>query len=218
MIANVEPVAHVHAVPIDGDGFAAQDALNDDGDELFGELIRAVVVRAVRDECRQPVGVIVGTNKQVACGLASGVGRVRRVGRGLGEESFRAERTEDFIRADVQESVRGSRFAVHGLPGIAASLEEMEGAVDVGGDEVAGASDATIDMAFGSEVHDMRDFMLTDDAKDFVLIPQIDFFEHVTRMNAMDAIKVFKMPRVGEAVEIDELCNFRLVNDESDEV
>ncbi len=98
VVADVEPVADVHAVAIDGDGFPGLDALDDDGDELLRELIRAVVVGAVRDERGQTVGVVVAAHEHVTRGLAGGVGRVRRVGRGLGEEAGRAEGAEDLVR------------------------------------------------------------------------------------------------------------------------
>ena len=218
MIADVEPVAHVHAIAIDGNGFAAQNALDDDGDELLRELIGAVVVGAVRDERGQSVGVMVAAHEHVTRGFAGGVRRVRRIGCRLGEEAGGTKGAEDLVGADVQESVRGSRFAVHGLPSIAAGLKQVKGAVDVGGDEVAWAGDTAVHMRLGSKVHDVGDVMLADNAEDLVLVPQIDFFEDITRMDVVDAIKVFKMPRVGEAIEIDELRDFRLVDDMPDEV
>ena len=79
MVADMEPVAHVEAIAINGDGLAAQHFLNDDGNELFRELIRAVVVRAARDDGWQAVGVVVAAHEHVAGGLAGGVGRVRCV-------------------------------------------------------------------------------------------------------------------------------------------
>ena len=103
-------------------------------------------------------------------------------------------------------------------PGGAAGFEEVEGAVDVGGDEVAGAGDAAIDVGLCGEVHDVGDVMLADDAEDFVLVPQIDFFENVARMDVMNAGEVFEMAGIGEAVEIDEPGDLRPVDDVANEI
>lgn len=94
----------------------------------------------------------------------------------------------------------------------------MEGAVDVGGDEVAGAGDAAVHMTFSGEMHDVGDVMLADDAEDLVFVPQIDLFEGIAGMHAMDACEVFEMAGVGEAVEIDELRDLGLVDDMTDEI
>ena len=103
MVSNKEPVANVQAVPIYRDGFAGQDALDNDGDEFFGELIRAVVIRAIRDDCRQALGVMVGPDEHVARCLARGVRRVRGVGCGLGEKTRRSEGAEDLVGAYMQK-------------------------------------------------------------------------------------------------------------------
>ena len=101
---------------------------------------------------------------------------------------------------------------------VSKGFEEIEGAVDVRRDEIAGAGDAAIHVAFGREVHDMGDLMLADDAKNAVLVTQIDLLEGIAWMHAVDAIEVFEMPGIGEAVEIDQLGDFRLVDDMPDEV
>ena len=100
----------------------------------------------------------------------------------------------------------------------AAGLQEVEGAVDVGGDEVAGAGDAAVHMTFSGEMHDVGDVMLADDAEDLVFVPQIDLLKEVTRMDTVDAREVFEMAGVGEAVEIDELRDLGLVDDMTDEI
>ncbi len=103
VVADIKPVADVHAIAVNGDRLAGEDALDDDGDQLLRELIRAVVVRAVRDDCRQTVGVVVGANEEVTGGLG---GRVRRIGgvrRCFGEEARFAKRAENFVSAHVKE-------------------------------------------------------------------------------------------------------------------
>ena len=94
----------------------------------------------------------------------------------------------------------------------------MEGAVDVGGDEVAGTGDAAIHVRFGGEMDNVGDVMLADDAKDCCLVAEIDLLKSVTRVCAVNAVEIFEMTGVGEAVEIDERGDFRPVNDVPDEI
>ncbi len=65
MVADIEPVADVLAFSVNGDRFAAKAFENDDGDELFGKLIGAVVVGAVGDENGEAVGVAPGAGEVV---------------------------------------------------------------------------------------------------------------------------------------------------------
>ena len=65
VVFNIEPVADVLALSIDRDGFAAQCFEEDDGNELFGKLIGAVVVRAVGDQDRQAVGIVPCTGEVI---------------------------------------------------------------------------------------------------------------------------------------------------------
>ena len=41
VVADVKPVAHVHAVAVNRNRFPREHVLDDDGDELFGKLKRA---------------------------------------------------------------------------------------------------------------------------------------------------------------------------------
>src|SRR6266403_2721327 len=103
VVADVKPVANVHAVPVNRDWFAGEAALNDDRDELFGKLIGAVVVGAVGEDDRQAIGVVVSAHEHVAGGVAGGIGRVGRVGGGFGKEAGRTEGAIDFVGGDVVE-------------------------------------------------------------------------------------------------------------------
>lgn len=53
MVSHVEPVLDFHAVAADGDSLAVEHLLDDDRDELLGELERAVVARSVGDNRRK---------------------------------------------------------------------------------------------------------------------------------------------------------------------
>ena len=107
VVAHVKPVAHVQAVAINRHRLPRQDALDDHRDELFGKLIRAVVVRAIRDDRRQAVSMVIRPDDHVGRCLAGGIRRVRRVRRRLREKTGRAERTINFVGRDVVKAEAG---------------------------------------------------------------------------------------------------------------
>ena len=72
-------------------------------------------------------------------------------------------------------------------------------------------------MGLGGEVHHMGDAMLLDDTEDFGLVAQVDFLEGVFGI-VCDAVEVGDVAGVGQAVEVDELRDRRLVDDAVDQV
>ena len=86
VVFNVEPVAHVLALAVDGQGFAVAYIVNEKRDKLLRELVGAVVVAAVGDDGGHAVGVVEGAHEVVARCLGSTVGAVGLVFQILGEE------------------------------------------------------------------------------------------------------------------------------------
>ena len=60
MIIDIEPVAHVGAVAVDGQGLPLDGVEDQQRDQLLRELVGPVVVRAVGDQGRQAVGPVPG--------------------------------------------------------------------------------------------------------------------------------------------------------------
>ena len=89
VVFHIEPVADLLAVAVNGQRLAGQGIVDDQRDELFREVVGAVVVGAVGGEYRQAIGVVVGTHQVVAGGLARGVRAVGFVAMGLGERRDR---------------------------------------------------------------------------------------------------------------------------------
>ena len=54
VIHDVEPVAHVFSLAVDGEGTTVANVVDEQRNELLGELVGAVVVRTVADERRMP--------------------------------------------------------------------------------------------------------------------------------------------------------------------
>ena len=110
MIDHIEPIPNVLTFAVHRDGLLPNAFQNHHGDELFGELIRPVVVRAVGHQDRQTVGVVPGANEMIRGGFARRLRRPRIVRGGFGKISRVAERSEYFVGRDMQESKRNGFF------------------------------------------------------------------------------------------------------------
>ena len=77
VVFHVQPVTHLHAIAINGQGLTGQGVDNHQRDQLFWKVIWPVIVAAVGGDHRQTVGVVPGAHQVVAGRLA---GRVRAVG------------------------------------------------------------------------------------------------------------------------------------------
>ena len=58
VIHYVEPIAYVFTLAIDRQRFAVTDIIDKERNQFLGELIGAIVVRAVGDDSRHAVGVM----------------------------------------------------------------------------------------------------------------------------------------------------------------
>ena len=155
VILDVQPVAHVAAVAVDRQRTPLERVQDHQRNQLLRKLIRPVVVRAVRDEDRQPVGVEVGPHQVIGRRLARRVRRVRRVRRLLAEQAVGAERAVHLVGRHVQEAERCARSAPTASPtNCARRLEQHERADDVGVDERPRAVDRPIDVRLGRQVQD----------------------------------------------------------------
>ncbi len=91
------------------------------------------------------------------------------------------------------------------LLGIAAgSLEQAEGAHEVGHDEVLGTINAAIDVALGSEVHHGVDLVLAEQAGEERSVQDVALNEDVARI-VLECGEIGEITRVGELVVIDDL-------------
>ncbi len=65
MILDIEPVAHVLPLAVDGERLAVADVVDEQWYQLLRKLVGPVVVRAVGHDCRHAIGVMVGADKMV---------------------------------------------------------------------------------------------------------------------------------------------------------
>ena len=215
VVAHVEPVAHVHAVAVDRNRLAGQHALDHHRDQLLRELVRAVVVRAIGDDRGQAVGVMIGAHQHVARGLAGGVGRVRRVGRGFGEIAGRAEAAIDLVGGDVVEPAAG-RPGCEPQTG-AAGFQQVERADDVGVNEIARAGDGAVHVRFGRQVHDV---VMACCRRPAARRPcRADPPSRKTYFGCFATPgQVLQVAGVGQAIQVDELLDLGPVDDVVDQV
>ena len=69
MVFYKEPVAYVLALAIDREGLSVANVVDEQGYQFLRELVRSIVVRAVRNDSRHSVGVVERTNEVVGTGL-----------------------------------------------------------------------------------------------------------------------------------------------------
>ena len=166
VVFDIEPVTHIRAVTIDGKLLAAEDVVDDERNEFFRKMVRAVVVGATGDGDGHLVGVVVGHHNHVGTRFRGAVGRVGAEWGLLGEVAFGAERTIDFVGrnlmvADTVAPGGVALFVTSCDPGSAGCVEQVLCAEDVSLEEELWILDGAIHMTLGSEVdHDIEAVLL----------------------------------------------------------
>jgi hypothetical protein len=155
MVLHVQPVADVGTIPIDRYFPAVQRMVNHQRNELFRELVGPVIVGAVGGQGRQAIGVMIGPDQMVRPRLGCRIGAVGRIGRGFRERRIIfLQGAVHLVGGHVQESKCGSVIRCKALPVVAHLLEQVEGADQVGLDEIIRRRNGSIHMALGGKVDD----------------------------------------------------------------
>ena len=89
MIVDEQPVANIEPSAIDRHRLAREPLDDGQRDELLRELVRPVIVRAIGEQDRQPIGVAPGPHEMVRRRLGGGIGRARIVAGLFGEAVLR---------------------------------------------------------------------------------------------------------------------------------
>ncbi len=82
MIRNVDPVAHMEAIPVHGERLVLEGRGNHEWDKFLRELIGSEVVRAACDDAIQAVGMSCCADHAIGAGLGGRI-RVVRLQRGF---------------------------------------------------------------------------------------------------------------------------------------
>ena len=153
VILDVDPIALVQPVAVDRQLAAFERVEDHQRDQLLREVARPVIVRAVRHQHRQAVGLVPRPRQVVGGRLRGGVGRARIVSAVLGEERVRRQRTVDLVRRDVEEAEPRLRLRWQRLVVAARGIQHHLRADHVGLDEGARIGDRAVDVAFRRQVH-----------------------------------------------------------------
>lgn len=146
VVLGVDPVADVLAAAVELGAHAVDDVGDLPGDELLHVLVGSVVVGAVGDRGAQAVGAGPGAHEHIGGRLGRAVRRGRVVRSLLGELG-------GVVEHQVAVNLVGGDVVVADavLPN---SLQQAEGALDVGAEEGLRVGDGVVIVALGRVVHD----------------------------------------------------------------
>ena len=142
----MDPVAHVLALAVQLRTLPVQDVRDLARDELLHMLVRAVVIRAVRDRGADAVRARPRAHQHVRCRLRARVRAGRMVRGGLGE-----------LRRIVQRQVAVHLVGAHVMVAdavLAHGLQQAERALHVRLEERLGVRDAVVVVRLGRVMHD----------------------------------------------------------------
>ena len=220
VVLNIQPVAHVLALAVHRKGLAVADVVDEQRDQFLRKLVGTVVVRAVRNYGRHPVGVVEGTHEMVGGSLRRTVGAVGAVSRGLAEELVTVHRVGADVRPDtlrmgqlkgtVHLQLKGTvhlvgRDVVEELalplpvPVVLGGLKHGQGAEHIGPREGEGVLDGAVHVAFGSKVDNAVDAVFLKDSAHRLEVADVGSHEHVVR-GLLDVLQVGQVARVGQLV------------------
>ncbi|MCY1231189.1 hypothetical protein D9M72_436280 [compost metagenome] len=204
VIAHVQPVAHIEAVAINRQRLARQRIGDDQRDQLFREMVRAIVVGAVRRQHRQSIRMVIRTHQVIRGRLGCRVRAIGRVGGGFRELRVGlAQRAEHFIGGNVKETEVGLGLPFEAAPVSASRFQQREGANDIRLDELARTVDRPIHMAFGRKVNNSTRLVGREELVQCIAVTDIRLREHVPRI-ILDRRQRLPIARIGELVDVDD--------------
>ena len=226
VVLHVQPVADVLALAVHGQRLAVPDVVDKQRDELLRELVRPIVVGAVRDDGGHSIGVVERPHEMVAGRLRGAVRAVRLVLEVLREEllavgqvmlaagRLRRERrldslrvrhlqgAVDFVGGDVVEALAFVLLR-ETLPVRLGGLQHGQGADDVGLREGEGILDGTVHMGFRRQMDHAVHLFLTHEGEHALEVADVHLDEPVVGP-VLDVLEVREIARVGEFVQVDD--------------
>ena len=201
MVFHVEPVADILAFAIDRERFAMADIVDEERNELFGELVRTVVVRAVRYDGRHSVGVVEGTDEVVAAGFRGRIRTVRSVLRFFREEgAVELQGAIDFVGRYMVEAFAFVAFR-EAFPINLGGLQETQRAHHICPCKSEGVFNGAVHVAFGSKVDDAGYFVLLHQFQHLVEVADVCLDEGVVRF-VLDILQVRQVSGIRQFIYI----------------
>jgi hypothetical protein len=189
VIEHVQPVAYVASVTVQRHRNVVDRVGDEQRDQLFGKLIRPVVVRRPRDDDGYLVSGPIAVGEPVRARLARRIGITRFEFIGLATRA-RRHASVHLVSRNLDEARQSRRTARR--------LEQHERPFDVGLDEFTSGENRSIDMCFRREMDD--DVRLLDERCADGRIADIAVHESMARIRH-HVVEVLSPPRVGQLVE-----------------
>jgi hypothetical protein len=91
VVLDVKPIADVLALPVDRQPLARERIEDGQRDQLFGEMIRTIVVGAIRDDHRKAIGALPRFREMIGRSFRGGIGGAGIVRSSFAEQPLVAE-------------------------------------------------------------------------------------------------------------------------------
>ena len=234
VILHIEPVAHILTLAVDRQRTAVTDVVYEERDQLLGELVGTVVVRAVGHDRRHTVRIMERPHEVIRRGLRCRIGRmgiifgilveeVAAVGKVMLARRGRCrerrldtfgirqlQSSVDFVRRDVVEELAVPRP----VPILACRLQQRQRTQHVRARKGEGILDRVVDMALRRKMYNTVDLIFAHDLAHAVEIAYVGTLEYIVR-TVLNVLQVGKIAGVGQFVEVDDTVIGILVYEEA---
>jgi hypothetical protein len=185
VITDKKPVAYIATVAVNGKRPSFEDIFDDKRDELFGEVVRAVVIGTTSDSDREAVGIVIGFDNKIGSRFGGTIRAMRVQGGRFMKETFVAETTVYFIGGYLMKAYIGrpERITVgilSGAPCVPCSVKKVLGAEDIGGEEKLRVFNTAIHMTFGCKVNDIANVITGEQVVDKYRVTNVPSYKNTT--------------------------------------
>ena len=157
VILNIEPVTYIQSFAVDRERLIVKRIGDHQGDQLLGEVVRSVVIRAAADGYGQTVSPVVCKHQKIGRCLGRTVRRARMKGSGLRKEQVRP------VKRKVSVNFICRYLMISDVSVFTACIHKNGRTDDVGFKEYLRILDRTVDMRLCSEVNDYVGLLIFED-------------------------------------------------------
>ena len=152
MVFDIEPVAYLQPLSVNGDWPAFQRVQDHHRDQFFRELVGPVIVGTIADHHRQAKGFVPGADQMIAARLGGGIGAAGGISRIFREHAGFTQRAIDLIGGDMVKPEAFRPPLRH--PPRARRFKKRCSAQHIGGHKRIRPVNRAVHMAFGGQMHD----------------------------------------------------------------
>ena len=125
--------------------------------------------------------------------------------RGLSKETFRSQRTINFIGAHLHIFLPALPSLLPGvIPGFLRPLEEVDRAHDIGGHEDLWVGDTAVHMRLSCEVDDVVGVVVRDELRHQLFITDISVNKDMPFI-VLQILQIFQVTGIGQRIKVDNL-------------